>query len=98
MPMTKRRRAADPLKPTVVGPCKDTQGEDVAATVGRDDRKAMDALVDRFLEWPLPAGVCSDLCVTDRDYEHPRSGTNLLTAEETRTMLEYVLGMERQPK
>ena len=53
----------------------------------------VDALVDRFLAWPLPASVCSDLCATKQGYPH-RSGTNLLSAAEARAMLEYVLGIE----
>jgi hypothetical protein len=51
----------------------------------------MKDLVDKFLSWPLPASVCSDLCVTMQDYPH-RSGTNLLTATEAELMLEYVVG------
>lgn len=47
------------------------------------------ALVDRFLAWPLPKSVRSDLCVT-MDYAFPRSGTNLLGADEARQMLEYL--------
>lgn len=50
-----------------------------------------DAMVDRFLSWPLPKSVCSDLCVTSQEYPHPRCGTNLLTAVEARQMLEHVL-------
>lgn len=46
-------------------------------------------LVDRFLAWPLPKSVQSDLCVTE-DYPHQRSGTNLLTADEARQMFEYL--------
>jgi hypothetical protein len=48
-------------------------------------------LVDRFLSWPLPESVCSDLCATKQGYPH-RTGTNLLTAIEARQMLEYLLG------
>lgn len=55
----------------------------------------MDRLVNRFLAWPLPKSVCSDACVTDKDYPHPRSGTNLLTADEARQMLEHVLATEQ---
>ena len=51
----------------------------------------MDELVDRFLSWPLPDSVCSDLCATKQGYPS-RSGTNLLTAVEARQMLEYLLG------
>lgn len=46
--------------------------------------------VDRFLSWPMPDSVCSDLCATIRGYKN-RIGTNLLTADEARQMLEYVL-------
>lgn len=48
-------------------------------------------LVDKFLAWPLPDSVCSDLCATKRGYPH-RSGTSLLTADEAKQMLEYLLG------
>lgn len=47
-------------------------------------------LVDRFLAWPLPDSVCSDLCATKQGYPH-RSGTTLLSAAEAKQMLEYVL-------
>ena len=50
----------------------------------------LDKLVDRFLAWPLPDSVCSDLCATKQGYPH-RSGTTLLSATEARQMLEYVL-------
>ena len=48
-------------------------------------------MVDRFLAWRLPRTVCSDLCVTDANYQHPRFGTDLLTASEARQMIEHVL-------
>lgn len=51
------------------------------------------ALVDRFLAWPLPASVRSDACVT-QDYPHARSGTNLLTSDEARQMIEHLLGQQ----
>lgn len=92
-----KRPKAGPLETVVVGPCKETEGADVAEAFGRDDAKVIEALVNRFLAWPLPASVCSDLCVTDRDYKFPRSGTNLLNAVEARAMLEYVLGGRRRP-
>lgn len=53
--------------------------------------KITDEMVDRFLAWNLPKSVLPDLCVMDREYPH-RIGTNLLTAEEARQMLEHVLG------
>lgn len=55
----------------------------------------VDALVDRFLAWPLPASVCSDLCATKQGYPH-RSGTNLLSAVEAKAMIEHVLGIAQQ--
>jgi len=66
--------------------------------------KVTDEMVDRFLRWPLPESVCSDLCVTIPNYctEHgypvgARSGTNLLTFPEARQMLEYVLAQPPKP-
>lgn len=52
--------------------------------------KITDAMVDRFLSWPLPESVCADLCATKHGYPN-RIGTNLLTGEEARKMLEHVL-------
>lgn len=50
-------------------------------------------LVDRFLAWNLPKSVCSDTCVTDAKYQHSRSGTNLLSADEARQMIEHLLSV-----
>lgn len=49
----------------------------------------VDKMVDRFLSWPLPQSVCSDTCVTDPKYPN-RIGTNLLTSDEARQMIEYL--------
>lgn len=49
------------------------------------------ALVKRFLAWPLPERHASDGCVSDPDYQFPRSGTNLLDGREAEEMLRYVL-------
>lgn len=54
--------------------------------------KVTDEMVNRFLRWPLPQSVASDLCVTDRSYKFPRSGTSLLGPDEARAMLNFVLG------
>jgi hypothetical protein len=62
------------------------QGMDQGRTVAIDIK----ALTDRFLAWRLPQSVCSDTCVSDQDYKLPRSGTNLLTADEAKQMLEYL--------
>ena len=48
-------------------------------------------LVNKFLIWELPKSVCSELCVTYSDYPGSRIGTSLLTADEARQMLEYLL-------
>lgn len=53
-------------------------------------RPNVDALVNRFLAWQLPQSVCSDLCVTDREYKFPRSGTCLLSAAEAKQMIEHL--------
>lgn len=53
-------------------------------------------LVDRFLAWPLPKSVSSDTCVTVPEYQSPRSGTNLLTADEARQMIEHLFANETQ--
>lgn len=53
----------------------------------------MDALVNRFLAWPLPESVCCDPCATTRGYPN-RMGTNLLTADEAKTMFEHVLAAD----
>ena len=55
--------------------------------------KVSEEMVSRFLSWPLPQSVRADACATDPTYPH-RIGTNLLTADEARQMLEYVLQTE----
>lgn len=47
----------------------------------------IEALVSRFLAWPLPTSVRPD----GIDGDPHRSGTNLLTADEARQMLKYLL-------
>lgn len=70
---------------------------DVAARIGNFIKakimqwpNAVSILTDRFLAWPLPKSVRSDMCVTC-DYAYPRSGTNLLSGDEARQMVEYLL-------
>jgi hypothetical protein len=53
----------------------------------------IDAMVDRFLCWPLPTSVRVDLCCASSDGLN-RTGTNLLTADEARQMLVHVIGVE----
>jgi hypothetical protein len=62
-----------------------------------EERKVPDAMVDRFLSWPLPRSVCSDTCCSDSKYQFPRYGTSLLSATEARAMLEHVLGADPTP-
>lgn len=47
-------------------------------------------MIDRFLSWPLPESLCSDPCASMPGYPH-RTGTNLMTAEQAKAMLDYVL-------
>ena len=54
-------------------------------------------LIDRFLSWPLPESLCSDPCASMPGYPH-RTGTNLMTAEQAKAMLDYVLAAPRQPE
>ena len=86
----------------MIGPCKETQGADVAETISDANdaarNAAIRAAVDRFLSWPLPKSVCSDTCVTMNDYKSPRYGTNLLSADEARQMFEYVLSSASEPE
>ena len=49
----------------------------------------MGAMVDRFLSWPLPVDVRADDCACKPSTG--RTGTNLLTADQARQMLEHVL-------
>jgi hypothetical protein len=62
--------------------------EDAKAANG--PMKVSEEMVSRFLRWPLPKSVRPDSCVMVRDYPD-RIGTNLLTADEARQMLTYVL-------
>jgi hypothetical protein len=54
----------------------------------------IDILVDRFLSCPLPDSVCADLCATKQG--PGRSGTNLLTIEEAKEVLERILPSSRE--
>ncbi len=65
------------------GPCDKCKGA----------KSETDKLVDRFLQWPLPKSVCSDKCVSEPNYQGDRVGTNLLTADEARQMIEYLFPM-----
>lgn len=55
----------------------------------RDRLAGLDARVARFLTWPVPASVCPD----GVPGQPGRTGTNLLSAEEARGMLQHVLAL-----
>lgn len=67
----------------------------VLESTQNSERELM-TLVNRFLMWPLPKTVCSDGCVTNSAYQFPRSGTNLLNAEEAKEMIRYLLSDQEQ--
>lgn len=80
----------------------DTQGA-IAAWNNRHEEPAqpdIKAMVDRFLTWRLPEDFAPDCGISfDRKAMHINdhyrmwpTGTNLLTAEQARQMLEYVTG------
>ena len=48
----------------------------------------IDELVNRFLTWPVPADVYPD----GTPGQPGRIGTNLLTADQAKQMLEHILG------
>lgn len=48
-------------------------------------------LVERFLAWPIPPSVCSDPCMTDANYQFPRSGTCIMGPVEAQIMFEHCL-------
>lgn len=86
-----KRKTTTPVPTVVIGPCKETNCADLVEVMNEVREKELNHMVNRFLSWPLPKSVCSDTCVSDRNYQFPRSGTNLLTADEARQMLEYVM-------
>lgn len=59
--------------------------------MANDTKSYIKMLVDQFLAWQLPESVCSDLCVTIKNHPYPRSGTNLLTADEAAKMFDHVI-------
>ena len=54
-------------------------------------RKLINKMVDRFLQWQLPADFTPDGGISFDGKSHP-VGTNLLTAVQAKVMLEHVLG------
>ena len=60
-------------------------------TKGESMTLTLQELAERFCAAPLPASVCADPCATEPNYPYPRTGTNLLTVEEAKTVLAFVL-------
>lgn len=63
--------------------------------------KKIDKMVDRFLSWQLPKDFMPDGGVSFRHVPDARGympswpvGTNLLTAEQARAMIEHIMGKE----
>lgn len=65
--------------------------ETSTATGDTFDEATLNQLADRFISWPLPTDVSADLCATDRNYPHSRSGTNLLTHAQAKVMIKHIL-------
>lgn len=92
-----RHRCLNETEPlTVAGPVSGRGTEGREGLTCTASPVQLSALVDRFLRWPLPKTVRADLCVT-MDYPHPRTGTNLLTADEARQMFEYLTSTPLPP-
>ena len=54
------------------------------------NKELVEKLVNAFLSCQLPSTVCSDQCLTVRNYPHQRLGTSLLNADEARQMVEHL--------
>lgn len=68
---------------TVSGTCE-------AKLADSETMAVTDEMVNRFLTWPLPKSVCADQCACI--HNHPdRTGTNLLSFNEAKAMLQHVL-------
>ena len=67
-----------------------TRLENEPPTKAPGDTPSIDTLVDRFLQWPVPASVYPD----GIPGKEGRTGTNLLSAIEAREMLRHVLGVQ----
>lgn len=81
--------------------CGNPEPKGEAQPVALSTLTVTDEMVDRFLSWKLPDDFCPDAGITfKRTYNeaspfgpstHEPIGTNLLTAEQARAMLEHVL-------
>lgn len=67
------------------------------------EKKPIDVMVDRFLGWELPKDFAPDGGIsfkrefnehTEFPMKHEPVGTNLLTADQAKAMLKYVLGID----
>lgn len=84
-----------------------TDGFDIKFTEKDMSKRLIDKMVDRFLGWRLPKDFCPDAGVSfkpTKPYEGDGFGnswwpigTNLLTADQARQMIEHLLGDEMKP-
>jgi len=54
------------------------------------NKEMVEKLANAFLRWPLPETVCADLCATTFG-QKGRVGTNLLSYDEAKQMVEFLL-------
>ena len=63
------------------------------------EKTKVEKMVDRFLSWPLPKDFAPDAGISFTPINHPDCwpiGTNLLTAEQARNMIEHMLAAHDQ--
>lgn len=53
------------------------------------EQRQIDVIAEKFLHWNLPESVCVDPCAMTHGQEG-RTGTNLLTFDEAKQMLEHL--------
>jgi len=95
------RDAALAAPPSQAG-VREVSEDDLAAVKELSLSKIIDALVDRFLAWPLPDSVMPDGDIGHghragdwhKKWGRPLVGTNLLSADEARQMFEHCLREE----
>ena len=64
----------------------------IVAQLQRAQKAYVNILVDKFLCWELPRSVCCDQVASVQGAQGIyRTGTNLLTADEAKKMIEYLL-------
>lgn len=84
------------------GGASESMSYDRASRLFEDmEKELIDLMVDRFLQWKLPADFAPDGGIsfkrefnenTEHPMRHEPTGTNLLTATQAKAMIEFVLG------